>query len=239
MGSPARPAPAQHLILFDIDGTLVDSQAADGEIYLSVLEEVFGFADVSPDWGAYRHTTDSGILQEVFEARLGRAPRDFEVARFRERFVEVIGAAAARAAFLPIPGAQRMLRDFGALPSHRIGLATGGWREAARHKLQSAGMRFDDYPSACADDAQPRASIMRLAIERAIVHTNGEVPRSIVYVGDGVWDARACRVLGLPFIGIGTGRDAERLRAEGAEAVFPDYSDLPEFCAALQRALRA
>ena len=44
-------------------------------------------------------------------------------------------------------------------------------------------------------------------------------------LGDGVWDARACRSIGVPFIGIGTGGRATRLFAEGAVRVFPDFSD--------------
>jgi phosphoglycolate phosphatase-like HAD superfamily hydrolase len=48
-------------------------------------------------------------------------------------------------------------------------------------------------------------------------------------VGDGVWDARACRSLGIPFIGIGTGSRAKRLSAEGAVCVFPDFSDTDIF----------
>lgn len=98
-------------------------------------------------------------------------------------------------------------------------------------------MDYDAFPAASADDALARVSIMRMAIDRAASRMGGR-PDGIVYVGDAVWDARACRQLGLPFIGIAGGGDAERLRSEGAEAVFADYSDIAEFCAALQRALR-
>jgi phosphoglycolate phosphatase-like HAD superfamily hydrolase len=47
----------------------------------------------------------------------------------------------------------------------------------------------------------------------------------VAYVGDGVWDARACRNLEVPFIGIGTGEQAKRLRKEGAAFVFANFSD--------------
>jgi phosphoglycolate phosphatase-like HAD superfamily hydrolase len=50
-----------------------------------------------------------------------------------------------------------------------------------------------------------------------------------VYVGDGVWDARACRSVGIPFIGIGTGSRVTRLSAEGAVCVFSDFSDVDIF----------
>jgi len=72
-------------------------------------------------------------------------------------------------------------------------------------------MRYSDYISASADDAPERETIIRLAAQRA-----GEQLHRAVYVGDGVWDANACRRLGIAFIGIGAGAQAERLTAAGA-----------------------
>jgi phosphoglycolate phosphatase-like HAD superfamily hydrolase len=54
---------------------------------------------------------------------------------------------------------------------------------------------------------------MRLSRQRA-TEGYGESFACTVYVGDGVWDARACRSVGIPFIGIGTGSRATRLSAE-------------------------
>jgi phosphoglycolate phosphatase-like HAD superfamily hydrolase len=59
--------------------------------------------------------------------------------------------------------------------------------------------------------------------------TYGESFACTVYVGDGVWDVRACRSVGIPFIGIGTGSRATRLSAEGAVCVFADFSDADIF----------
>ena len=55
----------------------------------------------------------------------------------------------------------------------------------------------------------------------------------IVYVGDGVWDARACRALGIPFIGIGSGVRAARLASEGAVRVFQNLSESDLFSESL------
>jgi phosphoglycolate phosphatase-like HAD superfamily hydrolase len=94
--------------------------------------------------------------------------------------------------------------------------------------MASAGMCFDDHPAASADDALDRESIMRLSKQRA-AERYGESFACTVYVGDGVWDARACRGVGLPFIGIGTGSRATRLSEEGAVCVFPNFSDTDIF----------
>jgi phosphoglycolate phosphatase-like HAD superfamily hydrolase len=84
-------------------------------------------------------------------------------------------------------------------------------------------MCYEDYPSASGDDAFDRESIIRLSMQRAAERYGGF--DSTVYVGDGVWDARACRGIGVPFIGIAAGVPATRLAAEGAVCVFPDLSD--------------
>jgi phosphoglycolate phosphatase-like HAD superfamily hydrolase len=86
---------------------------------------------------------------------------------------------------------------------------------------------YDDYPTASSDDALDRESIIRLSMQRATDRYGGF--GSAVYVGDGVWDARACRRVGIPFIGVGTDSRAGRLTAEGAVRVFPDFSDTDLF----------
>jgi phosphoglycolate phosphatase-like HAD superfamily hydrolase len=220
-----------HLVLFDIDGTLTQSQSIDSEIYLQTLSELFGFNGLNSDWSTYRHTTDSGILREVFETQLGRGPTVEEIETFRAHFVNAIANAASATPFREIAGAGRVLHHISALPSHFVGLATGGWRDSARCKMRSAGLDYDAFPSASAEDAEARASIMKIAIGRMTARAGGRRPDTIVYVGDGIWDARACRELKVPFLGIGAGAHAEVLRAEGATEVFEDYSDLKAFYA--------
>jgi phosphoglycolate phosphatase-like HAD superfamily hydrolase len=73
---------------------------------------------------------------------------------------------------------------------------------------------------------------MRLSMQRAS-ERYGEVFASIVYVGDGVWDAHACRALGIPFIGIASGERAARLASEGAVRVFQDFSESDLFLESL------
>ena len=53
-------------------------------------------------------------------------------------------------------------------------------------------------------------------------------------VGDGIWDARACRSLRMPFVGVASGVRADRLRAEGATLVVPDFAEVEPFLAHLK-----
>jgi len=221
-----------HLVMFDIDGTLTETMKVDEECFVRSFKDVFGFADVDTDWSHYPRTTDSGIFHDVFTSHIGRSPTAQEVSRFRQHFIQLLAAASSQSPFAPVAGADRLLFRLAQGGSHRVSLATGGWRDSAHLKMASAGMCFDDHPAASADDALDRESIMRLSNQRA-AERYGESFACTVYVGDGVWDARACRSVGVPFIGIGTGSRATRLSAEGAVCVFPDFSDADTFLRSL------
>jgi phosphoglycolate phosphatase-like HAD superfamily hydrolase len=217
-----------HLVMFDIDGTLTQTMKVDEECFVRSFKDVFGFADIDTDWSHYPRTTDSAIFHDVFTSRIGRSPTAQDVSRFRQHFIHLLAAASSQSRFAPVAGADRLLSRLAQDSSHRVSLATGGWRDSARLKMASAGMCFDDHPAASADDALERESIMRLSRQRA-AERYGESFVCTAYVGDGVWDASACRNVGIPFVGIGTGSRATRLSAEGAVCVFPDFSDADIF----------
>jgi phosphoglycolate phosphatase-like HAD superfamily hydrolase len=219
------------LVLFDIDGTLTQTMKADEECFVRSLAEVCGFSDVDTDWSRYKHATDSGVFHEIYEFRAGRAPSPSEISVFRRHFVGLLAQVSSGAAFIPVTGAPVLLSRLADSAEHQVGLATGAWRDSARLKMRKAGLRYDDYPAASGDDALDRESIIRLSMQRA-ADRYGRVG-SAVYVGDSVWDARACRSVGIPFIGIAAEDRATRLSAEGAICVFPDFSDTDLFLSRL------
>jgi phosphoglycolate phosphatase-like HAD superfamily hydrolase len=215
-------------ILFDVDGTLTDTMEVDTRCFLQAFVDVCGFADVDPDWSRYRNATDAGIFQEVFASRRGRGPTVCETEEFREHLVALFRSAALKESFAAIRGAAALLVRLTERGEDRIGLATGCWSDAARVKMASAGFCYDDYPSASADDAPDRETIVRTAAQRTAGETDEEWNHAI-YVGDGVWDVKTSRLLGIPFLGIGVGAQREKLIAAGASEVLPDFSDIDRF----------
>ena len=117
-----------------------------------------------------------------------------------------------------------------------VALATGGWGPSAKLKLRAANIIIDDDVLACADDGVSRADIVRLALERAEAWYNRRFDR-VVSIGDGVWDVQTAMNLELPFIGIGRGQRADRLRDAGADVVLPNYRDFVAFERALESAV--
>src|SRR5687767_1301211 len=96
---------AVSLIVFDIDGTLTETMSVDSLCFLQAFRDVFGFHDIDSDWSVYRHTTDSGILNEICVNRTGRAPTDSEVRAFRDHFIALLSDAAGQEPFQPVRGA--------------------------------------------------------------------------------------------------------------------------------------
>jgi len=216
------------IILFDIDGTLTDTMGVDTRCFLQAFVDVCGFSDVDSDWSVYKNTTDTGIFQEVFESRRGRAPTASETVEFRDHLVSLFRSAALQSPFAPIRGAPELLARLKELSEYAVGLATGSWSDAARVKMASAGFCYDEYPEASADDAPDRETIVQIAATRTAGDTCNQWNRPI-YVGDGVWDVRMSQLLGIRFVGIGAGAQREKLFAAGASYVLPDFADLDEF----------
>jgi phosphoglycolate phosphatase-like HAD superfamily hydrolase len=221
------PLNMMNLIMFDIDGTLTLTNEVDNHCYLCALGEALGDTNIDTDWTKYRDVTDSGIASALLEARYGAPPSSEQLNAVRERFVALLEQAFADhpAACREVPGAAAILTELAERPGFAVGLATGGWLESARLKLRCAGLGQREFPLASASDACAREAIMALAAERVAVRWGVSGFKSIVYLGDAVWDVKAARRLGWHFVGIGSGERAGRLRSEGAQCVIADYGD--------------
>lgn len=190
-----------HLILFDIDGTLVDSDEFDSELFVRAVREVLG-VDIGDDWSVYRNVTDGGILDEIMDnagLKAGRARIHSEVKTvFAGLVSEYLDERGGR---LPeIEGAGAFLAELESLSEVSMALATGGWEETARMKLRAASLDRYSLPLASGSDAFTRVEIMQIAERRAL---GGQTASRRTYFGDGIWDKQASEELGYEFIAIG------------------------------------
>ena len=54
----------QNLIIFDVDGTLIESMGIDTKVYAETFLQSYN-TTINTDWNRYRYSTDSGIFLEL------------------------------------------------------------------------------------------------------------------------------------------------------------------------------
>lgn len=207
-------------MLFDIDGTLIDSGGAGGAAWREAFQDLYG---IPADIGSFTDAgmTDPEVGRRTFEAVLGRPPSAAELTKVlarRQRHLPRTVAESQRYRVLPgVPERLEQLHDDG----YPLGLTTGGTEAAAHTKLARAELNhyfcFGGYGS----DSPDRVELTRRAIERGAV-TLGEPlpPERVVVVGDTPLDVSAAHGAGARAIAVATGHYSEdQLRASGADHV--------------------
>ncbi len=219
------------LAIFDIDGTLTETNKVDNECFVKAFADSHNITGIETDWTRYKHVTDSGIALEIFNERLGRAPNKKDFSTFKTCFVKNLSEFANKdeTLFGQILNAKEMLAKLIFAEDWAIALATGCFYKSAELKLKKAKMDIKSFPIATADDAVSREEILRLAIKKSLEHYRQNKFDKTVSIGDGVWDVRTAKNLNLDFVGIASGKQAELLRAEGANHVIKDFSDYESF----------
>ena len=215
------------LAIFDIDGTLTNTNSVDDECFVGALAEAHAITGINTDWASYQHTTDSGITMQVFQERLGRDPEAAELDKFKSCFVRMLRERykANSSSFAAMAGAAVMLNRLKAEPDWAVAIATGSWRESALLKLKAAQLDVDGIPAAFAEDGLSREAILLSAVSQSLQHYRLDNFAKTVSIGDGLWDVRAAQVLRFSFLGVGRGDSAVKLTRAGAKHVIEGFGD--------------
>ncbi len=220
------------LALFDIDGTLTDTvgRPVYDDHFVRIMESSLGGARINTDWATYPHATDSGIVRTVLETHRGVHDESHadEILRVYEDACRSVGQTIE-----PIRGAAAALAALEGLDDWMVGFASGNWNAIGRIKLWAAGLDPRDHVFVGASDEESREGIMQRAVAEGRARSAVDLTR-VVYVGDAVWDVRACRRARLPLVGIAS--PPESLTALGASHAVPHYEDLEGFLGALEAA---
>lgn len=184
--------------MFDVDGTLVLSDKFDSHCYLEAVHEVLGY-NLEGDWTMYTYVSDAGILDQHINEFGLHANREDIHADVKAAFIGKIAGHLKDHPVQQVPGAAAFIDELRRKGNLSLSIATGGWRETARMKLESAGIDVSDIPVASSNDHFSRTEIMKIAEKMAV----GEDRVPCTYFGDGEWDKRACKELGFNFVLVG------------------------------------
>lgn len=187
-----------HLVMFDIDGTLIESYDIDEQCFLTAIDEVLGI-QIDACWERYPHVTDAGILDEILSQPGFGPDRAVLEAQIKACFMQNLTVHLESNSVEPIAGAIEFLAHLKQRDDVVLAIATGGWYESATMKLAAAGLDISGIALATSSDHIARVEIMKLAEARAI-----EKPLlSRTYFGDAAWDKTASMVLDYNFVLLG------------------------------------
>lgn len=187
-----------HHVMFDIDGTLINSSAFDTECFSRAVHEELGH-EVDRYWEGYEHVSDSGILLEHLQRHGITGDTQAIFNNVKRRFVTLLQQHLSQQPAREIAGASQLIRHLRALPQVQLSIATGGWRDSAMLKLESARIDVTDIPLASSDQHPARIDIMTQAQQL----TGLSLPHQTTYFGDGEWDRQACSDIGFNFVLVG------------------------------------
>lgn len=217
-----------YLVIFDCDGTLVDSQ----ETILHGLEE--GFAAVGlpmPD----RRTGLSIVglsLNEAFSKLVGPENHHLVGAMSDAYRASKISRRAAGLDHDPLyPGTREALDRLAAMDEVLVGVATGKARRGVDHMVEVHDLhgRFVTVQTADTSPSKPHPDM----ILRALSETGADKSRTVM-IGDTSYDMEMARSAGVFAIGVTWGyHDAGQLAAAGAHAVIRHFDELDGALAAL------
>lgn len=201
--------------IFDIDGTLVDSN------YQHALAWFRAFRQndvIVPVWRIHRAIGMGGdqlvaaLAGNDVEAEKGDDVRSAEKPLFMDMIEEVE----------PFDGAPELLAEL-ADDGRTVVLASSAKADEAEHyvDLLDARDRVKAWTtSADVEGTKPEPDLVEAALEKAGT-------RDAVMIGDSVWDVEAAKRAGIPTIGVITGGSSEpELRAAGAAEVIESVAEL-------------
>jgi len=221
---------SERLLLFDVDGTLVDCGPQVRPLFAQALVEVFGTAGACNRYDFAGKTDPRIVLDLMIEAGVAEEEVKRLLPEIRRIYLEKLAAALDREGMRLLPGVAEILERQAARPELALALLTGNWEPGARTKLSRFGLNRYFAFGAFGCDGIDRAELPPVALERAEARVGRRFrPAEVLIIGDSLYDVSCARAHGIPCLAVATGRtSAEALRAAGADWVVPDLSAAPD-----------
>lgn len=207
------------LIIFDVDGTLVDSQ---GTIHTCMTLAFEAAGHSAPLLAAVRNIVGLSLPQAMAQLApdLDAETQAALVEGYKAQFARMrLGQGEGSPLF---PGARTTLDALNAQPETLLGVATGKSRRGLVHLMEAHDLTGLFVTTQVADDhpSKPHPSMVLTALAET-----GVAPKDAVVIGDTTYDMEMAAGAGVPFVGVSWGYHPTS-RLTQSIGLLEDFEDL-------------
>lgn len=211
----------QRLIIFDVDGTLVDSQ----NDIVAAMTAAFQEAGASVP-SRQSILSIVGLSLDVAMARLApeleTTVRSTMVQGYKDAYMSIRAQTGAAVSSPLYPGAAQALDELSNVPGITLGVATGKSKRGLDKLIEAHGLEgvFSTQQVADFHPSKPHPSMLRAAMAET-----GISPGFTVMIGDTTYDMDMARAAGIRAIGVSWGYH-DRTRLTGAHRIIDQFDAL-------------
>jgi phosphoglycolate phosphatase len=216
----------KRLLLFDIDGTLVNTGGAGIVSLQKMVQRRFGVADDLHDI-EIAGKTDRAIIRDILR-KYDTDPNEKNISEFAKIYVAGLPNELTRCRGRVLPGIDELLRHLRSQSHTVLALLTGNLKRGAQLKLGHYGLwHFFEF-GAFADDHHDRNELGAFAHQRAREkHDHDFDSADIDVIGDTGHDIACGKAFGARTIVVATGSwSRERLAACKPDFLFDDFGEV-------------
>jgi len=223
------------LILFDIDGILIQPTAVKVDYWKTIIKKHFGLEVEKKE--VYRSgKTDREILIEFLQQKGINEPEKDE--RFLPALSDIgniISEAIKDIKLEKVPNVEKLVKRL-SKEKQMIGLLTGNTQEKAEVKLKNANLWKYFKIGAFGDKTKERSELVKIALNEAKEKTGIQFKKEDTYIiGDSIRDIQCAKKGGVNSIAIATGPESiEDLKKEKPNYIFKDFSNTEKIMSVLK-----
>ncbi|OGI15933.1 hypothetical protein A3K63_01085 [Candidatus Micrarchaeota archaeon RBG_16_49_10] len=224
------------LVLFDVDGTLVNRFRVGEESFPYAIKLVFGIDTNPPGW-EFSGWTDRGIIFETLKRK--GVTRELTEKRLPDIFRNMRNYARMNINrdddFRLLPNVKRLLEELDR-NNVKIGLLTGNLEEVARIKLKKFGVEHHFKAGGFGSYSEKRSELAPVAISQAEERFGVKFQKKDIFIiGDTPCDIEVGKANGLKTISVCTGifRKSELMRGN-PDLILEDFTDSDKFLKAVK-----
>jgi len=211
------------LVVFDMDGTLIDSQ----DVIIEAMGRAFARIGMpAPSAEQTRAIIGLSLDEAVSTIAPDLSPAEVKagVAAYRQSFIDLRAENGAEAAAPMYPGARAALERLHKQDATLLGVATGKARRGLDHAYASHGIGhfFVTHQTADGHPSKPHPSMLF----QALSDTGVDAGRAVM-IGDTEFDITMGKAAGFATIGVSWGyHPLERIKNAAPDCIIDSYDEL-------------